>query len=63
MDAATLEQDVNAELKHSNALCDDAVANIFGVWAKAPAASPFGAEHSSTPAKANPGEGRYVSYA
>jgi hypothetical protein len=66
MDAATLEQDVSAELKRGNALRDNALASVLGVWGKELAAGSFGAERSSTSrarAQTNPGGGRYVCYA
>jgi hypothetical protein len=66
MDAATLEQDVGAELKRGKALRYTAIANVLGVWGKELAAGSVDAEHSSTSrarAKTNPGRGRYLCYA
>jgi len=66
MGAATLEQDVSAELTRGKALRDNALASVLGVWGNELAANPFDAERPSTSrarAKTNPGGGRYLCYA
>ena len=66
MGAATLEQDVSAELKRGKALRDNAIGNILGVWGNELAEGSFDAERSPTSkarSKANRGGGRYLCYA